>query len=58
MRRVPAKHTSFKQTFFRVELAQIYRLNAMAITLVVYILPQMSQGRHEKYDRFARLMAF
>ena len=51
MRRVPAKPPSFKQNY-GVELAQIYHRNAIAITLVARILPQLTRHRHENYRCF------
>ncbi len=46
MRRVPANpRLSHKKS--SVELAQIYHRNAIAITLVARILPQLQRYRHE-----------
>lgn len=51
MRRVPAKYWVFKQNH-GIELAQIFYRNAIAITLVARILPQLTWYRHENYRCF------
>lgn len=49
MRRVPANpQLSHKKS--SIELAQIYHRNAIAITLVARILPQLQRYRHENYS--------
>jgi len=40
---------------YRIELAQVYHRNAIAITLVARILPQLLCCRYENYGYFLNL---